>query len=61
MFLAKGGRKVAEQSLDATEDVEVVIYSIDEVKQLIRENKIVQSLHTATIFYALEKLGELQY
>jgi 8-oxo-dGTP pyrophosphatase MutT (NUDIX family) len=61
MFLAKGGRKVAEQSLDATEDVEVVICSLEEVKQLVRENKIVQSLHTATIFYALEKLGVLQY
>jgi 8-oxo-dGTP pyrophosphatase MutT (NUDIX family) len=61
MFLAKGGRKVAEQSLDATEDVEVEICSIEEVKQLVRENKIVQSLHTATIFYALEKLGELRY
>jgi ADP-ribose pyrophosphatase len=59
IFLAKEGEKVAEQSLDATEDVEVVVYTIDEVKQLIRENKIVQALHTTSIFYALEKLGEL--
>jgi ADP-ribose pyrophosphatase len=61
MFLAKGGRKVADQKLDATEDVEVLIHSVDEVKQLIRENKIVQSLHSTCIFYALEKLGELRY
>ena len=61
MFLAKGGRKVAEQKLDATEDVEVLIHTIDEVKQLLRENKIVQSLHTTTAFYALEKLGLLSY
>jgi ADP-ribose pyrophosphatase len=61
MFIAKGGKKVAEQSLDETEDVEVLIYTIDELKQLLRENKIVQSLHVTCMFYALEKLGLLQY
>lgn len=60
MFIAKGGEKVSEQSLDETEDVEVVFYTIEEVKQLLRENKIVQALHTATILYALEHLGELK-
>ena len=61
MFLARGGEKVAAQSLDATEDLEVVIYTLEEVKQLLRENKIIQALHTAAIFYAQEKLGELHY
>jgi ADP-ribose pyrophosphatase len=61
IFIAREGEKVAEQSLDPTEDLEVVLYTIDEVKQLLRENKIVQALHTAAIFYALEKLGELRY
>ena len=61
MFLAREGEKVAEQKLDETEDVEVITYSIDEIKQLVRERKIVQALHTACIFYALEKLGELSY
>jgi 8-oxo-dGTP pyrophosphatase MutT (NUDIX family) len=61
MFLAKGGRKVAEQKLDDTEDVEVLIYTIDEVKQLVKEHKIVQALHTSCIFYALERLGRLSY
>jgi len=61
MFIAKGGKKVAGQNLDATEDVEVLIHSIDEVKQLLRENKIVQSLHCTTIFYAMGKLGLLKY
>jgi ADP-ribose pyrophosphatase len=61
MYLARGGEKVADQSLDETEDVEVLLYTIDEVKQLVRENKIVQALHTSCIFYALEKLGVLSY
>jgi 8-oxo-dGTP pyrophosphatase MutT (NUDIX family) len=61
MFLATGGRKVAEQNLDATEDVEVLIYTIEELKQLLRENKMVQSLHVTTAFYALERLGMMSY
>lgn len=61
IFIAREGEKVAEQSLDATEDLEVIFYSIDEVKQLLKENRIVQALHTAAIFYALERLGELKY
>ncbi|HEU0110578.1 MAG TPA: NUDIX hydrolase [Flavisolibacter sp.] len=61
MFIARGGEKIAEQKLDETEDVEVVIYTLDEVKQLVRENKIVQALHTTTIFYALERLGGMKY
>jgi 8-oxo-dGTP pyrophosphatase MutT (NUDIX family) len=61
MFIAREGIKVDKQKLDDTEDIEVVIYSIEEVKQLIRENKIVQALHSASIFYALERLGILKY
>ncbi len=61
MFIARGGEKVAEQSLDETEDVETVIYDIDEVKQLVKENKIVQSLHVSCIFYALNRIEQMQY
>jgi len=61
MFLARGGKKVSEQKLDATEDVEVLVYTIEELKLLIRENKMVQSLHVTTAFYALNKLGLLSY
>lgn len=61
MFLATGCQEVHDQSLDETEDVEVVVYTIDEVKQLIRENKIVQSLHLSCMLYALERIGELHF
>jgi ADP-ribose pyrophosphatase len=61
MYLAKGGEKVSEQKLDETEDVEVMICTVDEVKQLLRQHKIVQSLHVTCMFYAFEKLGWLQY
>lgn len=61
MFLATGGEKTGEQKLDETEDVTVHLYSIEEVKKLIRDHQIVQALHTSCIFYALERLGELRY
>lgn len=61
MFLTKGGRKVAAQSLDENEEIEVILLDIDELKQLLRENKIVQAMHVSCIMYALEKLGELKY
>jgi 8-oxo-dGTP pyrophosphatase MutT (NUDIX family) len=61
MFLATGGEKVAEQKLDQSEDVEVELMTIDEVKQLVKENKIMQSLHVNCIFYALARLDEMKY
>jgi ADP-ribose pyrophosphatase len=59
LFLARGGKKAGEQSLDHNEDIEVVRISLDELKKLFLENKIVQSLHANCIFYALKRMGEL--
>ncbi|RYY40707.1 MAG: NUDIX hydrolase [Chitinophagaceae bacterium] len=61
MFLATGGTRTAEQNLDDSEELEVVELSIDEVKALVRENKMAQSLHVNCILYALIELGELQF
>ena len=61
MFLARGGVKTGEQQLDHNEEIEVVQLSIEELKQLVRENKIVQSMHITCILYALERLGEIKY
>lgn len=61
VFLATGGELVKEQQLDDAEDIEVLLFSIDEVKQLIRKNKLLQSMHVTALMYALERLGELKY
>ncbi|HEX4958685.1 MAG TPA: NUDIX hydrolase [Lacibacter sp.] len=61
VFLATGGEKVAEQKLDEGEDIEVQLLTIEEVKQLIRSNQLLQSMHTTAFLYALEKLGYLSY
>jgi 8-oxo-dGTP pyrophosphatase MutT (NUDIX family) len=61
MFLAKGGKKVSEQKLDHNEEIIVELYSLEELKSLVRKNEIVQAMHVTCILYALEKLGELSY
>ncbi|HSU28370.1 MAG TPA: NUDIX hydrolase [Chitinophagaceae bacterium] len=56
MFLARGGKKVADQQLDANEEIELEFYSLKEIRQMILENKIIQSMHVCCILYALEKM-----
>lgn len=59
-YLAKGGKKVQEQKLDEQEELVVETFTISEVKQLLADNKIVQALHCAGLFYALVRLGEIK-
>jgi ADP-ribose pyrophosphatase len=61
MFLAKGGKKVGEQQLDGNEEIEVELFTIDEVKNLLKENKIIQAMHVTCMMYAFEKLGLVQF
>jgi len=61
MFLARGGKKIASQELDHNEEIEIDLVSMEELKQLLRENKIIQAMHVACIIYALERIGELKY
>jgi ADP-ribose pyrophosphatase len=56
-YLAKGGKKVQEQKLDEQEELVVETFTIPEVKQLLADNKIAQSLHCTGLFYAFIKLG----
>lgn len=61
MFLATGGKKIKEQSLDDNEEIEILELNFDELMQLIDENKIMQAMHITTIYYALKHLGKLDY
>jgi 8-oxo-dGTP pyrophosphatase MutT (NUDIX family) len=60
MFLLTGGKKVQGQQLDANEEIEILVISFNELNQLLAENKLLQSMHVTTIFYALERLQKLQ-
>lgn len=59
MFLATGGKKVSAQQLDGNEEIEVELFTVNEVKQLLKENKIIQAMHVTCFMYALEKLGSV--
>lgn len=59
-YLARGGKKVQEQELDSQEDIEVILKSPCEVKQLLLQNKFGQALHSAALFYGLLNLEELK-
>ena len=59
MFLATGGRYEKEQQLDHNEEIEVYLFSLDEVKKLLAENQIIQSMHVTTLYYALAKMKSL--
>lgn len=61
MFLARGGKKTSTQHLDENEEIDVLEMSVEELKQLLRNNQILQSMHVSCILYALEKMGELKY
>jgi len=58
-YLARGGKKVTGQTLDDQEEIIVYEYTIDEVKQALAENKIVQAMHCTALFYGLMKLAVL--
>jgi len=61
IFLATGGEKIAEQKLDEAEDIEILLLSIDQVKQLLRSNQLLQSMHVTALLYGLSRIGELHY
>ncbi|HSC55129.1 MAG TPA: NUDIX hydrolase [Phnomibacter sp.] len=46
---------------DEHEEMEVLLVDMDELLTLLRENKIVQSLHVNSILYGLMKLGKIQF
>lgn len=61
MFFAWGGIKVAAQSLDHTEELEVVEVNVSDLPGMLMRQEIQQSVHANCIFHALLKLGKLAF
>ena len=59
MFLATGGVYERAQELDHNEEIEVYLFSVDEVKKMLAENQIIQSMHVAALYYGLPKIQSL--
>lgn len=58
LFLARGGKKIAEQHLDANEEIRMSFIPVEELENLMKENKIQQALHAGCVFYALARLAQ---
>lgn len=58
LFLAQAGREVAKLSLDANEEIEVLHLPLEDVRNMLSKNEIVQALHVSCLLYAFQKLDE---
>lgn len=56
LFLAEGGKLTRAQQLDSNEQIELKLFSIAEMREMLRENRIIQALHTSCLFYAFAEL-----
>jgi ADP-ribose pyrophosphatase len=50
IFLATGVSKQRNQNLDDTEDIEVQLFSIEEIRHLLETHQVFQSLHVAALW-----------
>jgi ADP-ribose pyrophosphatase len=60
LYLATGGKKTAQQKLDYNEEIEIKLFSLEAVREMLMNNEIVQAMHSTCIFYALNKLDSLK-
>lgn len=60
LYLATGGKKVAEQHLDPGEEIEAKLFPLEEVRQMLQHNEIIQSMHATCLFYGFSKLDGLK-
>jgi 8-oxo-dGTP pyrophosphatase MutT (NUDIX family) len=51
MFLALGGKQTSGQQLDNNEEIEIQLNLLSEVKDMLNNNEIRQSMHALCLFY----------
>jgi len=59
-FMARNVIKNTQQTLDPTEQIEVLKITLPEVLSLLKNNQIPQALHASALFYAFEYLRDNQ-
>ncbi len=60
LYLATGGKKITAQKLDANEEIEIKLFSLTEVREMLLKNEIKQALHTTCLFYAFIALDDVK-
>jgi ADP-ribose diphosphatase len=61
LFLAKGGKKVAAQHLDANEEIDIILLPLEHVREMLQNNEITQALHAICIYYAFHELDKTEH
>jgi ADP-ribose pyrophosphatase len=56
LYLATGGKKIAMQSLDDNEQIDLIFLPLEEVRAMLHRNEFAQALHVSCLFYAFQKL-----
>lgn len=60
-FLATDVELVAALKLDATEHIDVVLLPLNKLIEVIDNGVFLQALHMSSLFFALKKLGKVQF
>ncbi len=60
LYLATGGKKVTAQQLDDNEEIEIKLFPLETVREMLMNNEIKQALHAVCMFYAFSKLDSLK-
>lgn len=59
LFIATGGEKTSEQSLDANEEITIMLKPLEEVKTMVQTYQLKQSMHELCFYRATEFLNKL--
>ena len=59
LFVATGGEKTSDQSLDANEEITIMLKPLEEVKTMVQTYQFKQSMHELCFFRATEFLNKL--
>ena len=59
LFIATGGEKTSEQTLDANEEINIMLKPLGELKKMIQTYQFKQSMHELCFYRATEFLNKL--
>lgn len=60
LYLATGGIKIATQQLDHNEEIEIKLFTLEDVRAMLMKNEIKQAMHATCLFYGFNKLDGLK-
>ncbi len=59
VYVGRNARPLVPTAFDATEDIEIELATIDELRAMVRDGRIDVGTHVASIYYVLDRLARL--